>query len=90
MMPKATSTEYLTVAEVAQRVGVSPDTVLSWLNAGGLRGVDVSRRAEKRARWRVRVEDLDAFLAGRSSCAAPAVGRLRKRRGTAGRVIEFF
>lgn len=50
---------YLTVKEVAERLRVSERSVRRWLESGDLRGF----RFGDRAGWRVREEDLDAFVA---------------------------
>jgi len=42
--------------EVAELLGVSRRTIVRWLKEGRLKGVRVGRL------WRVREEDLDAFL----------------------------
>ncbi|HZQ37077.1 MAG TPA: helix-turn-helix domain-containing protein [Dehalococcoidia bacterium] len=48
----------LTVAEVAARLRLNPETVRRWLKAGRLRGY---RLGGTKAGWRVRVSDLEAF-----------------------------
>jgi len=48
----------LTVAEVAEQLSVTEETVRRWLRAGRLEGVRLSRRAG----WRVRQSSLDALL----------------------------
>jgi excisionase family DNA binding protein len=50
-------TEYLTVAEVAERLRVNQQTIRNWIDRGELRAVRVGAR-----RVRVRVEDLDEFV----------------------------
>ena len=45
----------LTPKQVAERLAISPKTVLDWLRAGTLKGVKVGDL------WRVREEDLRAF-----------------------------
>ncbi|HEY1186325.1 MAG TPA: helix-turn-helix domain-containing protein [Gemmata sp.] len=80
----------LTVAEVAERFGVTPETVAGWIRAGELRAVNVSRsRTSKKPRWRVTPEALAAFETARSATAEqPAAPKRRKR--PAGDVIEFY
>ena len=51
--------EVLRVAEVAARLQVTPETVKLWLRAGTLRGF---RLGGDRAGWRIRAEDLEAFM----------------------------
>jgi excisionase family DNA binding protein len=48
--------DYLTVEEAAAKVKVKPLTIREWLRLGKLRGVKAGRL------WRIRPQDLDAFL----------------------------
>ena len=48
----------LTVEEIAEQVSVTHETVRRWLRSGDLRGVRLARKAG----WRVRESDLQAFL----------------------------
>jgi excisionase family DNA binding protein len=48
---------YLTVNEIAEELRVKPRTVRLWLDSGALRGIKAGRQ------WRVRPEDLEAFVA---------------------------
>ncbi len=52
--------QWLTVAQVAEKVQVHPETVREWLRNKRLRGTRLSRRAG----WRIRASDLEQFLAG--------------------------
>jgi excisionase family DNA binding protein len=51
----------LTVAEVADYFRVEPESVRRWLREGKLLGINLGRGPG----WRVRVGDLDAFIAER-------------------------
>ena len=53
------SDRFLTVAEVADQLRVSTVTVLRWLRSGRLAG---TRLPGRRAGWRIRPSDLEAFL----------------------------
>lgn len=53
-----TTDQWLTAEEVAAQVRVHLDTVRVWLRTGRLKGSLLSRRAG----WRVRQSDLDAFM----------------------------
>lgn len=82
-----------TPIDVAEQLGVDPDTVRAWCASGHLRAINVARDPRgKRPRWRISEEDLAAFLAKRANQSAPptnsaaARGRGRNRRD----VIEFF
>lgn len=50
-MPK-----YLTSADVAEMLQVTPETVWNWIRAGKLRAIKVGRG------WRIAEDDLKAFL----------------------------
>ena len=54
----ATQEHWLTVDDVAQRLDVTAETVRRFLRRGELPGMQIS----KRAGWRVRAEDVDAFI----------------------------
>jgi excisionase family DNA binding protein len=55
--------ELLTVAQIAEQVQVTPETVRRWIKTGQLRGHAVSRRLG----FRVRRADLNEFLKLRDS-----------------------
>lgn len=77
----------LTVAEIAERYGVSQHTILGWIRTGELRAVDVSRNPGGRPRWRVTEESLAAFEALRTPTPVPQAKR-RRRQDPA--VHEFY
>ena len=52
------SDEVLTVAQVAERLKVNPETVRRWLRSGQMRGTLLGDRAG----YRVRETEVDAFL----------------------------
>jgi excisionase family DNA binding protein len=52
---------WLTVEGVAQRLDVTEETVRRLLRRGELPGMQIS----KRSGWRVRAEDVDAFIRSR-------------------------
>lgn len=59
-MPSSTPPErLLTVPEIAEAMRVNPETVRRWLRTGELRGIQTGRKAG----WRVRERDYQAFLA---------------------------
>lgn len=61
-MPKAEQPEHLwTVGEIAERLGVTDETVRRWLREKALAGV----RLGKKAGWRVRESDLERFIRDR-------------------------
>jgi excisionase family DNA binding protein len=58
--PPSSAPSVLTVDDVAQLQGVEPDTIRDWIHRRGLRAC----RAPGTRAWRIRAEDLEAFLAG--------------------------
>ena len=80
----------LPVAEVAERFGVSAETVTGWIRAGELRAVNVSRsRTSKKPRWRVSALAIEAFEASRTATPEPTAPKTRRKKPTDG-VIEFY
>jgi excisionase family DNA binding protein len=65
----------LTVAQVAERLNVAPDTVTGWIHSGALKGSNVGKGLQ-RGRYRVAPADLDAFIASRQP-EPPATRRQR-------------
>jgi excisionase family DNA binding protein len=53
--------EYLTPEEIAVKLKVHEDTIRRWLRTGELRGIKIGKR-----QWRVRKDDLEAYLAGQA------------------------
>lgn len=53
--------EIYTPEQVAKKLSVTKTTVLRWLRSGELKGVRLGHKT-----WRIREEQLDAFLKGRS------------------------
>lgn len=69
MRDVTTQEHWLTVADVARRLDVTEETVRRLLRRGELPGMRISRRSG----WRVRAEDVDAFIRSRFRPAwAPA------------------
>jgi excisionase family DNA binding protein len=55
--------ELLTVEQVAERLGVTTDSILRWIKTGELRAMQMGGRAG----WRIAVDDLQTFLDGRAN-----------------------
>lgn len=88
-MATATKQHY-TLAEIAERWGVSHSTVLSLVYGGDLRAIDVSTNPKGKSRYVVPAAALDDFETSRTT-APPEKPEPRKRvRIPAGSVIEFF
>ena len=57
--------EYWTVAEVAARLKVDPETVRRWIRSGELKAVPLGHRTG----YRITESDLDAFIQSRKLAA---------------------
>ncbi len=78
----------LTVKQIAEQAAVSEETVLAWINGGELRASNCSRRRGLKPRWRVRADDLDAFLDARMN--RPAATTSRRRNAVGDGIIQFY
>lgn len=65
--------------EIAGQLGVSANTVRGWINSGQLNASNVATPG-KRPRWRVKGEELDAFLEKRQPEVRPAKKAKRKQK----------
>ncbi|MBT6155454.1 MAG: helix-turn-helix domain-containing protein [Planctomycetaceae bacterium] len=79
---------YLTPPQYAKRLGVKPETVISWIKAGELRAINVGRRGAKRPRYRIPTDAVVAFENART--ALPVTHKPAKRRKQPTDVITFF
>jgi len=75
-MTADTRPAYLTPPEVAKTLRVSESKVASWIRSGRLRAYNVSEG--QRPKYRIRADDLDAFLAGRA--VTPPTEPVRRER----------
>ncbi|WP_425397292.1 helix-turn-helix domain-containing protein [Aeoliella sp.] len=81
------SVNYFTVAQLAERMQVKPQTILSWIHNGELRAIDVSSRPGcGRPRWRIPADALLDFEAKRLGFQEPKPRRRRK----SPTVTEYF
>jgi excisionase family DNA binding protein len=77
-----------TVKDVAERYGVSVQTVLGWIRSGELAAINVGRRANaKKPRWRISEAALEAFEAKRTPVTVPLRRRSQKPRTD---IIKFY
>jgi uncharacterized protein YjcR len=66
------------IADVAEALGVSPDTVKLWISRGELVALNVSlNRHSRKPRLRVRESDLETFLNDRQT-VSPMKRRVRQ------------
>jgi excisionase family DNA binding protein len=86
-MPETLQRRKLTPPQVAARLGVSRDKILTWVRNGPLRAVNAATRTGGRPRWLIDVVDLELFERSRSATAPP---KQQKRRQRDEQVIEFY
>ena len=79
----------LSPPEVARRLGVSHEKILTWIRYGELAAIEVSTRRGGRPRYRIDIADLAVFEQ-RRSVAGATEGGPRRRRRPVGDIIEFF
>jgi len=70
---------YLTPPMIANQLRVSPEKVLAWIRKAELRAINVSD-GNRRPRYRVAPEDLEAFLERRVVQPPPVIQRRRRKR----------
>jgi len=75
---KSKGNSRLTPPQVAERYGVSPDTVRKWIEQGDLRAIDVAAVGSKRARYRIEAEALADFDKRKIPDVAPPTPRRRR------------
>jgi excisionase family DNA binding protein len=63
---------FFTTGAAARLVGISPYTIRAELEAGRIRGMKLSESGQ----WRVRVDDLEAWLRGRYLGRAVSIDRI--------------
>lgn len=79
MEPTTNHQRRLTVAEVAERLGINTTKVGKFIGDGSLRAIDVSYEPHKgKPRWRISIEALADFEAARSNTPAPPPKNRRK------------
>lgn len=77
------------VRDLTERYSVTEHTVLAWINRGELKAVNVGvAPGKKKPRWRVTVEALQAFEAGRST--TPPAPKAPRRKRKSGGEFEFI
>ena len=82
---------WLTISELADRFGVSRDTVERWIHDGRVRAVNIStvpQGGTQRISWRIDPESLEAFLEMRAN--RPPLPRRAKPKPKNQGIIEFI
>ena len=69
--------ELLTVAEVARRLKLHPETVRRWVKTGKLHGISLG---SDRAGWRIRASEVELFLSGSRQLELPNEEQTRPKR----------
>ena len=59
--------ELLTTAEAMQKLNVSYNTIIKWLNKGIIPGFKLCDARKRGGTWRIRREDLDGYIDKRAS-----------------------
>ena len=77
-----------TPPQLARRLRVSPDKILTWIKAGELRAVNIGTNPRGRPRYLIDLKDVESFEARRSVGKPASAPRRRKR--ASDDVIEFF
>ncbi|MBL9163122.1 MAG: helix-turn-helix domain-containing protein [Planctomycetaceae bacterium] len=76
--------------QVADMLGVAPETVIAWVRSGQLPGFDVSRPAARRPRFRITDAALAKFIEQRQTSPKPISSRQKRvRRATSPRKDYF-
>jgi hypothetical protein len=79
-------TSYVTPPVLAKRYAVDVHRVLAWIKAGELRAFNAGD-GDRRPRWRISPEEIEAFERRRSSTPEPKITRQRRH---AVAVKEYF
>ncbi|NLX56242.1 MAG: helix-turn-helix domain-containing protein [Planctomycetaceae bacterium] len=77
-MPSDTRPAFLTPPEIARSLRVSETKVAAWIKSGRLRAFNVSEG--QRPKYRIRADDLESFLDGRTAAPPPTRPVRRERR----------
>ena len=61
------SSDYLTVRDIAEQLTVNEEKVRSWILTSELRAIDVRSKGSIRPRWRIPLVAFQDFLEGRTN-----------------------
>ena len=73
---------WLTPPQLAKEIGIDPEKVIAWINAGELRAVNIAKNRHGRARWRVLLDDWDKFLDSRANNRTEAKVKTHRKKLT--------
>ena len=80
--------DFITPPQLADRYGCDVSKVLTWIRSGELRAINVATKPLGRPRWRIMIEDLESFEAGRMASPPPKQTRRTFRKDD--HVIKFY
>jgi hypothetical protein len=69
----------LSIAQVAERLGIRPKAALALVHSEALKAIDVSVQPSKRPHWKILKEDFERFVETRTFHATPQRRRRRRR-----------
>jgi hypothetical protein len=84
----ATADTTLTPPQLATRWGVAADKVLTLINSGQLRAINLAANPRGRPRYRIYLSEVERFEEARSSKPPPPKQRRRRREATASK--DYF
>ena len=67
----------------------APETIIAAIHRNELKATNMAAKPGGRARWRVKLEDFEAYMLRRSNVATARPPRVRREKKTE-RVIEFY
>ena len=79
-----------TPPEIAARLRINVQKVLGWISSGELSALNIATKVGGRPRYRIRVEDLQAFELRRTVVPPPPPAARRRRQRRDDNVIQFF
>jgi transposase len=71
-------TPFLTPPAIARLLGVTPETVIAWIRAGELNGINIATSLAGRPRYKIAQESLDQFLQKRMTVPPTKPARREK------------
>lgn len=88
LTPPELAARYVSPPEYAAQLGVKPGKVISWIESGELRAVNVASKKSSRPRWRISPDAIVAFENGHA--VQPATTARRRRRKQPADVVQYF
>ena len=79
MASRTSDINWLTPPQIAERLAIGSDKVLTWIRNGELRAVNVAERISGRPRWRISESAFEEFLKSRESSPPPTRTDVNRR-----------